>query len=162
MYFVGVTAVLKQLGIIDSNTKMAGSSGGAVIASLHCSDVSTDIALGTLSVMSSICRSSADCKHTLKALQIGGLANTYPDDAHSKCSGRFFASITEARPNPEPDTEQVVSSFPTRNSLIQAVLASSYIPGYSARSTVMLPSELGVAAAYDGVCTNPLPVPPGE
>lgn len=154
--------MLKHLGIINESTKLAGSSGGAIIGAFTCSGVSTDTAIATMSTLSNMCRVSGDCRHTLKALEAAGLAGTFSGDAHTRCSGRLFVSITEARPNPEADVERVISTFPTRSSLIESLLASSYIPGFSSRSSVMLPTELGVAAAYDGVCSNPLPVPPGE
>ncbi|KAF6261671.1 hypothetical protein COO60DRAFT_1699722 [Scenedesmus sp. NREL 46B-D3] len=39
LYFTGVTAVLQSLGIINNNTRLAGSSGGALTAAAICSNV---------------------------------------------------------------------------------------------------------------------------
>jgi hypothetical protein len=71
-------------------------------------------------------------------------------------------SVTDANANPKTDRARFISSFKERHLLIQALLASSYLPGFSGRSAVTIPTGLGIGAAYDGVCSNPLPVPPGE
>jgi len=165
MYFVGVTAVLKNLGIINSNTRLAGASGGSIAGAVGCSDVSNDLFIATAKALATSCSVPGvgrDCKRTLDVVARAGLSSILPSDAHNTCAGRLFVSVTDAKANPAPDVEQKISSFSSRNVLIQALLASSYIPGFSGRSAVTVPTGLGTGAAYDGVCSNPLPVPPGE
>lgn len=162
MYFVGVLSVLRNLGIIDSNTKVAGSSGGSIAGALTCASVSDDVSIATVSALASACRGASSCRGTLSAVEMAGLSGILPGDVHSRCSGSLFVSVTEARANPEADVERVISSFDSKDSLVQSLLASSYIPGFSGRSAVMTPTALGTGALYDGVCSNPLPVPPGD
>lgn len=150
MYFVGVTAVLKNLGIIDSSTKIAGSSGGGVAGAMLCSDVASDSFAATATALSIAC-SGSNCRGNLQSVVKAGMSAMLPPDTHSRCSGRLFVSITEATGNPAADMERKISSFPSKSALIEALATTTYIPGYAGASTVTYPAGLGVAAAYDGV-----------
>lgn len=160
MYFVGVTSVLRSLGILTDETPVAGASGGSVAAAISCSGVQQDSFLALATALNSACAGDS-CRGNLENVIKAGLTGVLPGDAHQRCSGRLFVSITEATGSKEADVERKISSFPSRNSLIRALMTSTYIPGFAGASAVTYPAELGVTAAYDGVSTNPLPVPPG-
>lgn len=150
MYFVAVTAVLKNLGIIDSSTKIAGSSGGGVAGAMLCSGLASDSFATTATALSIACGGS-NCRGNLQSVVRAGMSAMLPADAHSRCSGRLFVSITEATGNPAADVERKISSFPSKSALIEALATTTYIPGYAGASTVTYPAGLGVTAAYDGV-----------
>jgi hypothetical protein len=150
MYMVGVAAVLKNLGLVDSSTKIAGSSGGGVAGAMLCSDVATDKFMSTATALSLACGGS-NCRGNLQSVVKAGMSAMLPADAHSRCSGRLFVSVTEATGNPAADVERKISSFASNSALIEALATTTYIPGYAGPSTVTYPTGLGVAAAYDGV-----------
>jgi hypothetical protein len=76
--------------------------------------------------------------------------NYLPDDAHIRCSGRLYISITKLFPYPH---NRIVSNYPTRNDLIEAILASMCLPLIFLRSIV----RTRVGWAVDGGFTNDLP-----
>ena len=53
------------------------------------------------------------------------LQDVLPEDAHVRCTGRCFISITSLFPVPH---NVIVTEFETRDDLIDAVIASTYIP----------------------------------
>jgi hypothetical protein len=111
-----------------------------------------------------------NCETILDRVAAFGLSSTLPLTAADRCDDRLWVSITQARPSGVPgvssvDREVKVSTFPSRSTLIEAILASSYVPGFSGTTTVKEVNEFiapNVQYVYDGVCTNPLPVPPSK
>lgn len=79
------------------------------------------------------------------------LWNTYlPEDAHVRCSGRLYISITKLFPYPH---NRIVSHYETRNDLIETILASMCLPLIFLRSIVRTRDGWAV----DGGFTNDLP-----
>lgn len=167
MYFVGVHAILRSIGIINSSTKFAGASAGSVAGAMGCGDVSPDTFVRTIKGLSFVCGTvpvaGSDCKGSLEAIIRAGLLAELPMDIHTRCSNRLFVSVTKAEPNPAEDTEVKISTFPSRDAVISACAASAYIPGHAGPTTVTTAAaEVDVPVGYDGAAANPLPVPPGR
>jgi hypothetical protein len=76
--------------------------------------------------------------------------NYLPEDAHVRCSGRLYISITQLFPYPH---NRIVSHYPTREDLIQTILASMCLPLIFLRSIVWTRDGWAV----DGGFTNDLP-----
>lgn len=53
------------------------------------------------------------------------LQDVLPEDAHERCTGRCFISITSLLPIPH---NVILTEFESRDDLIDAVIASTYIP----------------------------------
>jgi hypothetical protein len=168
MYFVGVHAILKSLGIINSSTKFAGASGGAVAGAMGCGDVHPAVFMRTAKSLAFACGTvpitsitGSNCQGSLEAVIRAGLLAEFPQDIHTRCSDRLYASVTKAQLNPAADVEVKVSHFPSRDAVVSTCAVSSYIPGFAGPTTVTTAPSIGVPVAYDGVATNALPVPPG-
>ena len=76
--------------------------------------------------------------------------NYLPEDAHIRCSGRLYLSITKLFPYPR---NRIVSHYPTRNDLIETILASMCLPVIFLRSIVCTREGWSI----DGGLTNDLP-----
>jgi hypothetical protein len=163
MYFVGVSSILKHLGILTPTTKVSGSSGGSVAAAMSCGNVPTREFLAAAKILANTCspQLALNCRGTLDGAVRLGLLVALPDDVHTACQGRLWVSVTSARSNLLPDVERKATTFSNRTALLQALAASSYIPGISLPSPANT-RVTGIGAAYDGAFTNPLPVPPCE
>jgi len=178
MYFVGVSAILRSLGIINTTTRLAGSSGGAVAAAMNCGNAPIPTFITAASALAGSCRIINNCNGTLDIVARAGLFAALPADVHTRCKvapftstspSRLYISITNARQS-NTDVEVKVSSFSSRTTVLNACAASSFIPRFSGIGILPLrpllfttaTSGLGVTGAYNGVCTNPLPQPPSE
>jgi len=177
MYFVGVSAILRSLGIINNTTRLAGASGGSVAAAMNCGNAPIPTFIAAASSLAGSCRIANNCQGTLDTVARTGLFAALPTDVHTRCRvspsvstspSRLYISITNARQS-NTDVEVKVSSFSSRTTVLNACAASSFIPRFSGTSVLLQPllfttatSGLGVTRAYDGVCTNPLPRPPSE
>jgi hypothetical protein len=179
MYHAGVTALLRKLGIINSRVKFAGASGGSVAAAYSCGSDTSGVqkafrnAAGTLAVN---CRPSLvnlfpNCKGNLDSAVGLYLFASLPTGIVTDCTNRLFVAVTNATTNREavPDTRRfvTVSAQNTRANISEALAASSYIPKFSGSSAAKIPASpifggFTLPMVYDGVATDPLPVPPGE
>lgn len=137
---------------------MAGAMG--------CGDAHPAVFMKTVKSLTFACGTvpitGINCEGSLEAVIRAGLLANFPADVHTSCSGRLYASVTQAQPNPAADFEVKVSNFASRDALVDACAVSSYIPGFAGPTTVTTAPGIGLPVAYDGVATNPLPVPPGE
>ena len=79
-----------------------------------------------------------------------------PKDAHVRSNGKLFVSVTQVPSSTKPFNmgNHLISYFPTRDDLIEALEASCFIPVFSQRA---FKTELGV----DGGFTNNTPEVPG-
>jgi hypothetical protein len=68
-------------------------------------------------------------------------------------------AVSEALPASQPDRGLLLQDFKSKQILIDALAASSYLPNWSAHSPV---TQLGNLTVYDGGFTYPLPCPPGQ
>ena len=180
MYHVGVTALLRKLGIINSRVKFAGASGGSVAAAYSCARDTLGVQKafrGAAGTLAANCRPTVlnplanNCKFTLDSAVKSYLFAALPGGVVTDCTNRLFVAVTNATTNREavPDTRRfvTVSAQNTRLNVSEALAASSYIPRFSGVSAVTRPSSpifggSTIPVVYDGVATDPLPVPPGE
>lgn len=155
-YHIGVVEVFSKHGLVDGQTKWLGSSGGALIATAaalqldmkhqlnFCIDsgvhAAQSHALGPLGVMSHYI-----APHIKESL---------PADAHTRCTGRLFISVTET---PQMDCvygNRIISQYGSVGQVYDALIASTYIPVYYER-----PAKPGVGVFYyDGgfSCNQPV------
>ncbi|CAL6427981.1 unnamed protein product [Bathycoccus prasinos] len=82
------------------------------------------------------------CRYLLNAL--------LPEDAHKKCNGRVFLSVTKLFPTPH---NVIISEWHSREDLINCVLACGYIPGWTWPGFCVWDGNICV----DGGVTNNLP-----
>lgn len=162
-YFVGVSSVLRNLGVINSSTTFAGASGGSINSAVACAGVDASQQFDAARTTARSCRPSNGCRGFLDAALHKQLQTILPNDAAQRCSGRLFVVVTEAQPRRQPDTPLLLGSNWTDNQqLVLALRASSYIPVQSGRAaTLKLPWLPGNVAAYDGGFTVGIPCPPG-
>lgn len=111
-YFTGVTAVLQSLGIINNNTRLAGSSGGALTAAAICSNVpAATQQLATNFNIAAACRPSLACKGYLDTVVRKYSGALLPENVTEQCKRRLFVTVTEARPHNLTDPPQVTCSL---------------------------------------------------
>ncbi|XP_075930385.1 1-acylglycerol-3-phosphate O-acyltransferase Pnpla3-like [Petromyzon marinus] len=79
-----------------------------------------------------------------------GIEALLPEDAHKRAEGRLHISISSARSG----HNRIVSSYGSRQELVQVILASSFIPFYAGLEPVTYDGECW----FDGGLTNNLPV----
>jgi hypothetical protein len=90
-------AVLRSLGIINGATKLAGASGGSLVAAAACSGASN--VFQTSFDITVRCRASMGCRGSLDSVVRAALPGVLPPDAAQRCSSRLFVAVTEARPD---------------------------------------------------------------
>ncbi|XP_069956157.1 patatin-like phospholipase domain-containing protein 2 isoform X4 [Cherax quadricarinatus] len=79
-----------------------------------------------------------------------GLLNVLPDDAHKIVSGKLFISVTRV----SDGKNILLSQFDSREELIQAILCSAFIPGFSG----WLPLSFRGVRYIDGGFSDNLPI----
>lgn len=162
-YFVGVSSVLRDLGLINGSTSLAGASGGSIASAATCAGVDSAQQFKGLRQVARTCRPSNGCRGFLDSAVYKQLQTILPPDAAQRCSGQLYVAVTEAQPRGQPDTPLLLgSNWTETQQLILALRASSYIPVQSGRAaTLQLPWLPGSGAVYDGGFTVDVPCPPG-
>ncbi|NWQ64872.1 PLPL1 protein, partial [Neopipo cinnamomea] len=130
VYEAGVLTALQELspGILESASRIYGSSSGSVIATAGLCGCDLGKSCALLSI-GSLKRSSilefGSCKRVLKLLRYG-LDKHLPPNAHELVSGKLHIVLTRVH-----DWKSVtVSEFASKDDLIQAILCSCFIPVY--------------------------------
>jgi len=181
MYHVGVTAVLRALGFFDKTVTFAGASGGSVAAAYSCSKGIAPLtlrtsqqtfrdAVGSLAVACRLTNCLYTLDTTLRAPVPGSLLFSFASvNTAADCRNKLHVAVTQANDNrlspaaAQKDKRVFVygNNVSTSAQITDAVALSSYIPAFSGRTVVTVPiNNIGVAVGYDGVATDPLPVPP--
>jgi hypothetical protein len=115
------------------------------------------------------CNAASNCQGTLdSALRIGTLSTSYAAlGTAAACANSLYVAVTRANQNSlsgnaKSDQRVLVSGTWDVTKLTQAVTASAFIPRFSggSASAVTQAPAAGVNFAYDGVATDPMPVPP--
>ncbi|KAL4383099.1 hypothetical protein GQ457_15G027760 [Hibiscus cannabinus] len=127
-YHLGVAQFLIEKGYIKETTPLAGSSAGAIVCAVIASGATMDEALKVGKILGN------DCLLNGTAFRLGValrdlLDKHLPDDTHIKSSGRIRVAITQILWRPRG---LLVDQFDSKEDLINAVVASSFIPGYLA------------------------------
>lgn len=161
-YFTGVTAILRQLGIMTKTTRLAGASSGAINAAQACSDTPPQRAFEDNLDLVFTCKPQRNCQGILDRALNATLSAKLAPDAGRLCAGRLWVSITVAKPDSQPDVNLLETQWASRQELASTLRLSSYLPGISAPSaTLLLADRAAIGAGYDGGFTRDLPCPPG-
>lgn len=152
-YHVGVACCIKKYAPQLLQTKLAGTSSGALVACAMINGCSiedcTKIVLETIAESRRhILGPFSPNFHLVRDLR-RIMDDLLPADAHVCSSGHLYVSMTRF-----PDFKNVlVSDFESREELIQALVCSSFIPLYSG---VVLPEFRG-SRYFDGAISNIIP-----
>lgn len=154
IYHVGVASCFKEYAPHVIVNKIAGASVGSIAAAALICDVSlgqttTDILSIALKARSPVLGPLSP-RFDLNKLVAESLDRGLPRDAHVRCNGRLFISVTRMS-----DKKNVLlSEYNTRQELIQALICSCFIPYYSG---ITAPTFRGVQYVDGGLSDN-LPV----
>lgn len=127
-YHLGVAKFLIEKGYIKDTTPLAGSSAGAIVCAVVASGASMEEALQATKVLAEDCRSRGTA-FRLGAVLRDVLEQFLPDDAHIRSNGRVRVAVTQILWRPRG---LLVDQFDSKEDLINAVITSSFIPGYLA------------------------------
>lgn len=127
-YHLGVAQFLIEKGYIKDTTPLAGASAGAIVCAVIASGASMLEALNATKVLAEDCRARGTA-FRLGAVLRDVLEKFLPDDAHSRSNGRVRVAVTQIFWRPRG---LLVDQFDSKEDLINAVITSSFIPGYLA------------------------------
>ncbi|EES09893.1 hypothetical protein BDA96_05G158000 [Sorghum bicolor] len=127
-YHLGAAQCLMDRGYITEKTPLAGSSAGAIICAVIASGNTMQDALQVTKVLADNCRSKGTA-FRLGAVLKDVLDEFLPDDLHIRCNGRIRVAITRLSWRPRG---LLVDQFDSKEDVINAVITSSFIPGYLA------------------------------
>nr|GEX39380.1 patatin-like phospholipase domain-containing protein 2 [Tanacetum cinerariifolium] len=133
-YHLGVAKFLIENGYIKDTTPLAGSSAGAIVCAVVASGASMEEALQATKVLAEDCRSRGTA-FRLGAVLREVLEQFLPEDAHIRSNGRVRVAVTQILWRPRG---LLVDQFDSREDLINAVITSSFIPGYLAPRPAIL------------------------
>ncbi|KAF8105401.1 hypothetical protein N665_0158s0082 [Sinapis alba] len=126
-YHLGVAQLLIEKGYITDTTPLAGASAGAIVCATITSGASMQEALEATKVLAHDCRRNGTA-FRLGAVLRNSMEKSLPDDIHIRSNGRVLA-ITQVFWKPRG---LLVDQFDSKSDLIDAVIASAFIPGYLA------------------------------
>ncbi|XP_043713983.1 patatin-like phospholipase domain-containing protein 4 [Telopea speciosissima] len=129
-YHLGVAQFLIEKGYIKETTPLAGSSAGAIVCAVIASGNNMQEALKATKIL------AEDCRLRGTAFRLGAvlrniLQEFLPDDVHSRSNGRVRVAVTQILWRPKG---LLVDQFDSKEDLINAVITSSFVPGYLAPS----------------------------
>ncbi|CAL4987639.1 unnamed protein product [Urochloa decumbens] len=127
-YHLGAAQCLMDKGYITERTPLAGSSAGAIICAVIASGNTMQDALQVTKDLADNCRSNGTA-FRLGAVLRDVLDKFLPDDLHIRCNGRIRVAITQLSWRPRG---LLVDQFASKEDVINAVVTSSFIPGYLA------------------------------
>ncbi|CAA7401545.1 unnamed protein product [Spirodela intermedia] len=127
-YHLGVSQFLLEKGYIKETTPLAGSSAGAIVCAVIASGSSMQDALKFTKILAEDCRIKGTA-FRLGAVLRDVLEEFLPDDVHIRSNGRIRVAVTQLLWRPKG---LLVDQFDSKEDLINAVLTSSFIPGYLA------------------------------
>ncbi|KAF8650824.1 hypothetical protein HU200_063731 [Digitaria exilis] len=127
-YHLGAAQCLMDKGYITERTPLAGSSAGAIICAVIASGNTMQDALQVTKDLADNCRSKGTA-FRLGAVLRDVLDKFLPDDLHIRCNGRIRVAITRLSWRPRG---LLVDQFDSKEDVINAVITSSFIPGYLA------------------------------
>ncbi|CAH8392473.1 unnamed protein product [Eruca vesicaria subsp. sativa] len=127
-YHLGVSQLLIEKGYITDTTPLAGASAGAIVCATITSGASMQEALEATKVLAHDCRRNGTA-FRLGAVLRDSMEKSLPDDIHIRSNGRVRVAITQVFWKPRGI---LVDQFDSKSDLINAVIASAFIPGYLA------------------------------
>eukprot|EP00775_Hariotina_reticulata_P013202 gene13202-13333_t len=157
-YYTGVVAVIRALGVVNDKTKLAGASSGSIHSAAICSGLDYQQQFDANSQLADFCRGKNACQGYLGAAARNATNKVFPPDVVQRCEGRLTVAVTQAKPGTQPDVGVLISSFNSRDQLLDTVAGSSWIPYFSGSQPVFI---TGDRAYYDGGFTIRIPCPEG-
>ena len=131
-FHLGVAKVLKQSCFVPQASKYAGASGGAIVATALACDMPIEHTLGVIHEVADEChRHGTGWK--LESVLSQALKTHVPDTAVKDIHRHGNLSIAATWVWPQPGVEYI-SRFESKDDLIQTILTSCFIPGYSTPS----------------------------
>jgi len=130
-YHIGVYHGLYARFGADALTRVrwSGSSVGSIMAVIAACGVDPDIVWAHIPDMAALHRDQWWRNLTTVGSKCRFLLDdVLPEDAHERCTGRCFVSITSLFPVPH---NVIQTEFDSRDDLIDAVIASTYIPTWT-------------------------------
>ena len=149
IYHVGVSAFLKKYSSHLLNTKIGGSSAGAMCA---LALVSGDISLEEMTRNVLMLAHQASNKlmgpfnptFNLHQILVKYFEDNLSEDVATKVSGRLFVSLTKARNK----KNVLVSEFSSKADLIEAVCASCFVPVMSGWRPPVFRGQIALDGGY--------------
>ncbi|XP_008191795.1 patanin-like phospholipase domain-containing protein atgl-1 isoform X1 [Tribolium castaneum] len=153
IYHVGVACCFRKYAPHLLLNKISGASAGAIAACC----LLLDLPLGETT--SDILRVATEARRrslgpfnpsfNIHSLLLEGLEKFLPDDAHIRVSGKLHISLTRVHDG----KNVIVSQFDSREELIQALLATAFIPIFSG----IIPPKFKGVRYMDGGYSDNLP-----
>lgn len=153
IYHAGVAVCLKEYAPHLLLNKISGASAGAIAAcSLLCD-------LPLVNMTSDVLRLALDARSgslgpfspsfNIQDLLLKNLEKVLPEDAHLKVNGKLHISLTRVHDG----KNVIVSEFESKEDLLQALLASAFVPVFSG----ILPPKFRGIRYMDGGFSDNLP-----
>ncbi|KAF5308852.1 hypothetical protein FQR65_LT00552 [Abscondita terminalis] len=153
IYHVGVAVCFKKYAPHLLLDKISGASAGAIaacclICDLPLGDMTSDVLRLAIEARS---RSLGPFSPSfnIQNLLLEGLEKYLPEDAHIKVNGKLHISLTRVYDG----KNIIVSEFESREDLLQALLASAFVPVFSG----ILPPKFRGVRCMDGGFSDNLP-----
>lgn len=154
----GVYEVLRALGVLTPDTRVAGTSSGALIATSHCSGLAPQKMVNDAMILIRTCRRTT-CIGTLDSELRATTAVAFPPNAWQACRGRSWICMSQPGGSPAAPAEPLlVSDYNSQDELLSAAAASSFIPFVSAPA---LATTFRGTRVNDGGFSLFNPCPPG-
>mmetsp|Transcript_45318 Transcript_45318/g.108055 ORF Transcript_45318/g.108055 Transcript_45318/m.108055 type:complete len:328 (+) Transcript_45318:1-984(+) len=128
-YHLGVASVLQAEGIITEHSRFAGASGGSIAAASLGGGVPIPKTMELLRSMTEELRENGTWLNMEKALR-RVLAEVVDDRVAARCATRLQVAVTQVSPSPKSPV--MVGDFRGGADLIDALVASCFIPAYLA------------------------------
>lgn len=159
IYHLGAMEAFLRNGdkLLGSLRACAGASAGALVAAVmitapdkleHCKEFTYRFASNVRQQRFGAVTPGYNFMLTLRE----GIEEILPSEAHSLATDRLYVSITHSKSG----KNHIVSRFTSREELIKALLASSYVPVYAG----LKPVEFKGQKWIDGGFTDSLPILP--
>ena len=165
-FHLGVIHQMKEYDIINDNTVVSGTSGGALAALIAASNMNVDDVMQKLIELSKSKTFKKDIHGQLKLF----LQDALPSDSLVRCNKRLYICVTKIWPNPK-NSPDIICDFQSEEYLLDVVTASCFIPLYS--NSKMFAAKIlshgdlfidgGVVAAIPPICDIKVsPIPPDQ
>jgi hypothetical protein len=129
--------------------RWSGSSVGSIMAAIAACGVDPDVVWAHIPEIAALHRDSwMENLTTVGSKCRFLLDDVLPADAHERCTGRCFISVTSLLPLPH---NVILTEYDTRDDLIDAVIASTYIPTWTFPGVCL---HKGMVCVDGGVCNN--------
>lgn len=153
IYHVGVACCFRKYAPHLLLNKISGASAGAIaacalICDLPIGEMTSDVLKVAIEARSRSLGAFSP-SFNIHRLLLEALEKFLPDDAHVRVSGKLHISLTRVHDG----KNVVVSQFDSREELIQALLASAFIPFFSG----LIPPKFKGVRYMDGGCSDNLP-----